>query len=162
MLALRYLELLALTVWIGGLLVLGTIAAPSAFDVVAVRHVADGRALAGAIFGEALRRFHLVSYVCGAIVILTLVARAVLGPRPMRFAIRLGIAVVMLAAAAYSGLVVSTAVARAQAEIGGSPSSLPQGDPRRAAFGRLHAQSTALQLVPILGGLCLIFWETKE
>jgi hypothetical protein len=80
----------------------------------------------------------------------------------MRFAIRLGIAVVMLAAAAYSGLVVSTAVARAQAEIGGSPSSLPQGDPRRAAFGRLHAQSTALQLVPILGGLCLIFWETKE
>jgi hypothetical protein len=162
MLALRYAGLMALTVWVGGLLALGAIAAPSIFDVVAARHVADGRALAGAIFGETLRRFDILSYVCGAIVVGTLAARAVLGPRPMQFAVRLGIALAMLAASAYSGLVVSRSIARMQTEIGVSPSSLPDGDPRRAAFGRLHALSSALQLVPVLGGMLLLFWETKE
>jgi hypothetical protein len=162
MLALRYAGLVGLTVWVGGLLALGAIAAPSIFDVVAARHVADGRALAGAIFGETLRRFHLLSYVCGAIVVGTLAARAVLGPRPMHFAVRLGIALAMLASSAYSGLVVSRSIARIQAEIGVSPSSLPDGDPRRAAFGRLHALSSALELVPVLGGMLLLFWETKE
>jgi hypothetical protein len=160
--ALRYTGLLALVVWIGGLVVLGSVAAPSIFDIVDARHVPDGRIVAGAIFGEAFRRFHLVSYGCGAVVVGTLVARAVLGPRPTRFAVRLAIAVVMVAASAYSGLVVSRAVARAQAEIGVSPSSLPERDPRRVAFGRLHSMSGALQLVPILGGLLLVFWETKE
>ena len=47
MLALRYAGVLALTVWVGGLLVLGAIAAPSIFDVLALRHVADDRLLAG-------------------------------------------------------------------------------------------------------------------
>jgi hypothetical protein len=162
MLALRYAGLLALTVWVGGLLALGAIAAPSIFDVVAARHVAEGRALAGAIFGETLRRFHILSYVCGAIVVGTFAARAVLGPRPMHFAVRLGIVLAMLATSAYSGLVVSRSIARMQAEIGVSPSSLPDSDPRRGAFGRLHALSSALQLVPVLGGMLLLFWETKE
>jgi hypothetical protein len=162
MLALRYVGLIALTVWIGGLLVLGAIGAPAIFEMMDVRHVADGRVLAGAIFGEILRRFHFASYVCGAIVLGTLVARAVLGPRPMHFAVRVGIAVAMVAASAYSGLVVSAAIARMQAEIGAAPSSLPATDPRRAAFGRLHALSTGLELVPVVGGMMLLFWEVKE
>jgi hypothetical protein len=43
-----------------------------------------------------------------------------------------------------------------------APSSLPEGDARRLAFGRLHGLSTALQLVPVLGGLMLMYWEIKE
>ena len=162
MLALRYVGLLALTLWVGGLLVLGAIAAPSIFDVLAVRHVADDRVLAGAIFGETLRRFHLVSYVCGSVVLLTLVIRGVLGPRPIWFAARLGTAFLMLAASAYSGLVVSGQIARIQSEIGVAPSSLPVTDTRRIAFGRLHALSTGLELVPVLGGLLLLFRELKD
>jgi hypothetical protein len=162
MLALRYAGLLALTIWVGGLLVLGTIGAPSIFDVLAARHVPDGRVLAGAIFGETLRRFHLLSYACGLVLLATLVARGVLGPRPRRFAIRLGTACLMLAATVYSGVVVSGQVRRAQARIGASPSMLPEGDPRRAAFGRLHATASGLQLVPIVGGMILLFRELKD
>src|SRR5882672_12705151 len=146
MLVLRYAGVLALTLWVGGLLVLGAIAAPSIFDVLAVRHVADDRVLAGAIFGETLRRFHLLSYVCGFVLLATLLARGILGPRPIWFAARLGTACLMVAATAYSGLVVSSQIARAQAQIGAAPSSLPETDPRRAAFGRLHATSTGLQM----------------
>jgi hypothetical protein len=164
MLALRYAALLAIIVWIGGLVSVGAIAAPSIFEVVALRNIADGRVLAGAIFGEVLRRFHVVSYACGGLILLTLIARAVLGPRPRRFAIRLAIAAVMLGATLYSGLVVSRAIAEVQREIGAnvSPSTLPEGDARRAAFGRLHGRSTMLQLVPLAGGMLLVFWELKD
>jgi uncharacterized protein DUF4149 len=161
MLALRYAGLLALTVWVGGLLVLGTIGAPAIFDV-AARQVVDDRVLAGAIFGEMLRRFHPLSYVCGFVLLGTLLARGVLGPRPRKFAIRLSTAFLMVAATAYSGLILSGQIRRAQATIGMAPSSLPETDPRRVAFGRLHATATGLQLVPILGGLILLFRELKD
>jgi Domain of unknown function (DUF4149) len=162
MLVLRYAGLLALTLWVGGLVVLGGIAAPSIFDVLAVRHVPDERLLAGAIFGEALRRFHLLSYACGVVLIASLLARGVLGPRPLKFAVRLGVACVMLIATLYSGIVVSSQIAKAQAAIGGAPSSLPEGDARRVAFGRLHALSTGLLTVPLVGGLLLLFRELRD
>jgi hypothetical protein len=162
MLALRYLALVALTLWVGGLLALGTTAAPSIFDVLAARAVPDSRALAGAIFGETLRRFHLITYVCGAALLVALIARRVLGPRPTRFGVRFAIAALMLAAMVYSGAVISARIAGLQAEIGAAPSSLPADDARRAAFGRLHATSSALQVVPVIGGLALLFWELKD
>jgi hypothetical protein len=164
MLALRYAALLAIAVWIGGLLVLGGIAAPAIFDVVALRSVAEGRVLSGAIVGEAFRRFHLVSYGCGGVILLTLLTRAVLGPRPRRFSIRVGIAAVMLGAALYSGLVISRTIERLHQQIGTgvAVSSLPETDARRIEFGRLHARSTLIQLVPLLGGLVLLFWELKD
>ena len=162
MLALRFAGVVALTLWVGGLLVLGGIAAPSIFDVLAAHHVTNDRVIAGAVFGEILRRFHLLSYGCGFVLLASLIARGVLGPRPIWFAARVGTACLMVAATAYSGLVVSSQIARAQAEIGGAPSALPEGDPRRAAFGRLHATSTGLQMVPLLGGLLLLFRELKD
>ena len=162
MLALRYVALLALVVWIGGLAVLGAIAAPVAFDVTAARHLPDARVVAGALFGEMLRRFTLVSYGAGIVLLLTLFVRRILGPRPHRWGIRTAIASLMLLASAYAGIVVASRITTIQREIGVAPSSLPEGDPRRTEFGGLHALSTALQLVPMLGGLALIFWEIKE
>ena len=161
MLPLRYLAALTLVIWIGGILALGAIAAPSIFDVLATQPD-GGRLLAGALFGEILRRFHLVSYAAGALLLGSLLLRRVLGPAPRRFAWRLGIAAVMLSATAYSGLVVAARIARIQAEIGVAPSSLPAGDARRVEFGWLHGVSTALQLIPVVGGLMLMYWEIKE
>jgi len=163
MLALRYAGLLALTLWVGGLVVLGAIGAPAIFAVLAARHVAGDRVIAGAIFGEILGRFHLLAYACGVVLLGSLVARGVMGPRPIMFAVRLAIAFVMLIATAYSGLIVSANIARVQAEIGAAaPSSLAPEDPRRVAFGRLHALSTGLAVVPVLGGLFLLFRELKD
>lgn len=162
MLALRFAALVALTLWVGGLIVLGAIAAPSIFDVTAARGIADDRVVAGAIFGEAFRRFHLLSYGCGCLLFVTLAARAVLGPRPVYLAARLTLVIVMLIAAGYSGLVLTGDIESLRAEIGVAPSSLSEDDPRRAAFGRLHALSTALQLIPVLGGLALMVFELKD
>jgi hypothetical protein len=162
MLALRYAALVAAALWVGGLVVLGAVAAPSAFDTIAARGLSDGRVVAGAVVGEALRRFHLLSYACGAIIIGSLLVRAALGPRPAHFAARFGIACAMLATSLVSGIVISGRIEVARLEAGGAPSALPEGDPRRATFGRLHAVSTLLQLVPVAGGLALLYRELTD
>jgi len=68
----------------------------------------------------------------------------------------------MLAATAYAGIVVTGQIHEVQRTMNVPPSSLPENDPRRIEFGRLHGLSTSLQLVPLLGGLALIYWELKE
>ena len=161
MLALRYAAMLALVLWTGGIIALGGLAAPTLFDVLGSRS-GDSRALAGVLFGEMMGRFHTVAYVCGAVLIASLTFRAILGPRPRHFAVRLAASAVMLGTTAYSGLVVSPRIEQAQRTLGVSPSTLPEADPRRIEFGRLHGLSTSLQLVPVLGGLFLIFWELKD
>ncbi len=162
MLALRYAALVAAALWTGGLLALGIFAAPAIFDIIAARGVADGRVLAGAIFGEALRRFQLFSYACGAILIGSLVLRAALGPRPAQTGPRITVAAVMLGTALFSGIYLTSRIERVRADAGGAPSALAADDPRRVTFGRLHAASTILQIVPMLGGLALLFWELRD
>jgi hypothetical protein len=162
MLALRYAALVAAALWVGGLVTLGAVAAPSIFDTIASRGISDGRVLAGAIVGEAFRRFHVLGYACGGILIGSLVLRAALGPRPAHFAVRLGIACAMLATSLFSGIVISGRIERARLEAGGAPSSLPEGDPLRTTFGRLHALSTLLLIVPVAGGLALLYRELTD
>ena len=162
MLALRYAALLAIVIWVGGLVALGAMAAPSVFDVMAARHVPDGRLLAGAVFGDTLRRFHLITYGCGVLLLVSLVARAALGPRPAHAAIRLAVSLLMLAATLYSGIVLTSRIEALQQAIGVAPSSLPETDPRRLAFNRLHGESSAIQLLPLAGGLLLLMFEMKD
>lgn len=169
MLVLRYAYVLALAAWLGGMLVLGAIVAPSIFQALPALEPHDGRALAGAAFGAALARFHVLAYVAGAVVILTLVAMALLGPRPRSFAVRTTIAAVMLGIALYSGIVVLGEIDGIQQELAtlsGShttlPSQLPAGDARRVRFDSLHQLSTRLMTANIIGALVLLFWEARE
>jgi len=162
MFLLRYVALLALVVWVGGLVALGGIAAPATFDVMAARQVADGRVLAGAVFGEILRRFFLASMGAAAVILVSLVLRRILGPKPRHFGWRAGILLLMIASSVYAGIFVAGRIAAIQSSMTVAPSSLPESDPRRVEFGRLHATSSALQLVPLVGGLALIFWELRE
>jgi hypothetical protein len=162
MLLLRFVALLALVVWVGGLVALGAVAAPAAFEVMAGLQVPNGRFVAGALFGAMLSRFFLIS--CGAAIVLlgSLTLRRILGPKPRHYGIRAGLLVLMLGSTVYAGTVVAGRIAGIQASLGTAPSTLPATDPVRIEFGRLHMLSTALQLVPLLGGLALIFWELKE
>src|SRR6266581_4503567 len=89
------------------------------------------RLLAGAVFGEILRRFSFVSYAAGVILLGTLVVRAILGPRPRRFAWRAVVVLLMLAATAYAAIVVAGHIHQLQLAMGVAPSSLPVTDPRR-------------------------------
>jgi len=146
------------------MVVLGAVVAPATFEALPAREPETGRALAGAVFGASLLRFHWVSYACGIVTVLALGAMAALGPRPKAFAIRLAIATAMLGVAVYSGVVVLGGIDRVQREIGRgvAVSSLPATDERRVRFDRLHELSTSLMLVNIGAALVLLVWHARE
>ena len=131
------------------------------FDVLGARG-ADGRALAGAVVGETLRRFHLVAMAARRSCSLSLAARGVLGPRPRRFALRVAGLLVMVAADVYAGAGRWRRRSPRAADARRRPVDLAERDPRRVEFGRLHGLSMSLQLVPFLGGLALLFFELKD
>jgi hypothetical protein len=162
MFALRYAALAAIALWAGGIVILGGVAAPATFETLAARGVAEHRVVGGAVFGEVLRRFHFVTYGCAAVLFLSLLLRAALGPRPAYSGIRLAILGVMLACTLYSGLVLAGQIDVVRAAAGGAPSALAEHDPRRVEFARLHQFSTILQLIPVAGALALLFWEARD
>jgi hypothetical protein len=82
MLAVRYVTLAALVVWLGGMVTLALITAPSAED---------------------LRSFQLVGYACGAIIFVCLFVIKFIGPPPHDVFRRAGLVAVMMAVAIYAG-----------------------------------------------------------
>ncbi len=162
MLAVRYVYVLALVVWLGGMLLLGAIVAPTTFQVLQAGDPVSGRALAGALFGSTLARFHYVAYGSGALLILALGVMRVLGPKPAAYAVRTLIAAAMLGVALYSGVIVLGRIDRLQQDAGILLSRLPAGDARRVEFDALHLRSTQLMMANIAGALILLYWEAKE
>src|SRR5204862_4294856 len=137
---------LALALWLGGAVAIGSIVAPAAF---AVLNAGD----AASLVGETLRRFHVVTYVAGAILVAALAGMALVGPRPRGFAWRMLIAGLMLAATLASGLWVDHRIRTLREEIGAPVSSLARDDARRVTFGQLHGLSTLLMGFTVLGGV---------
>jgi hypothetical protein len=86
--ALRYVYVLALSIWFGGIIIIGGVAAP--------------------VSAEVLHRFFVVSYIAGVLLLASLVAMALLGPRPSGFAARLLVAVLMVAVTVYAGSALHT------------------------------------------------------
>jgi hypothetical protein len=58
---LRFAYALALALWLGGMIVLGAIVAPSLFSTLGTLDPATGRAVAGEAFGAVLVRFHYLA-----------------------------------------------------------------------------------------------------
>jgi hypothetical protein len=162
MLAVRYLALAALVVWLGGMVVLGLLVAPSTFGVLQASDPVSGRILAAAVFGEILRRFHLLAYACGVILFVCLFVIKFIGPPPHGFPMRVGIVALMLGLALYSGVPVSRGIAQLQSQVSGPISRLPETDPRRVRFDRLHWMSTMLMTLNVGLGSVLLFWYARE
>jgi hypothetical protein len=89
MVAVRYIALAALVVWVGGMIALPLLVAP---------------AVHGAAIGEVWHRYQLLAYACGATVFVSLFVMKFVGPPPHAFPLRAAIVFVMLLLAAYSGL----------------------------------------------------------
>lgn len=160
----RALHSLALAVWLGGMTVLGVVVAPSAFQVLQAREAAHGRVLAAAVFGTVLDRFQFLAYGCAAVVLVTLWLMRWLAPRTAGLLPRAALAAGLLAVALYTGYGVYPEVEQVQAQIGAgvSPSTLEATDPRRVRFDALHARSTRLMQLNLIGTVILLAWHTHS
>jgi hypothetical protein len=162
MLAVRYISLTALVVWLGGMVILGLLVAPSTFGVLQAADPANGRVLAGAVFGTILRRFHFVAYACGTILFLSLFVMKFVGPPPQAWVARAAIVFLMLLLSLYSGVPVTREIESIQSQISGPVSHLPEKDSRRVRFNQLHRTSTTLMTINMGLGLLLLFWYVRE
>ena len=158
----RYLYVVALVSWVGGLIVAGAIVAPSVFGVLQGWNAAEGRVLAGQVFGEVLLRLTWLSYAMGAVMFVTLTLHRLLGARPVKYGVRVGIMALMLVMMFATGWYIIPQVNAIQAQVGGPVNALPESDARRAEFDRLHGLANMLFSITALGGLALCFWEARE
>jgi hypothetical protein len=162
MVVLRVASLVVLSLWTGGLAVLGFVAAPAIFNVLGNQAPAGGRELAGLVFGAVFTRFQSWVWVLGGLLILLLFARALLGPRPRHLGWRLWTVAGMLAISLYTAFGLSPHIDRIRRDTSGSISSLPDTDPVKQEFGRLHGLSNILMLVTLAGGIGLLAIETTD
>lgn len=162
MVLLRYLYVVALVLWVGGLIVAGALVAPSVFGVLQAWNASEGRVLAGQVFGEVLVRLTWLSYAMGVIMFITLTLHRLLGARPPRYGIRVGIMGVMMAMMFAMGFYIIPQVNAIQAHVTGPVSALAESDARRIEFNRLHGLSNILFSITAIGGLALCWWESRE
>ena len=121
---------LLLSAWLGASVLVATVVAPAAFAVL------PSRSLAGALVGRVLPVVFTAGIAVAALGLWldrTDVGRA--------FGVRRGALVAIAVACAVAQFVVAPRIERVRREIDGPIERLAQSDPRRAAFGRLHAIS---------------------
>lgn len=119
-----------LSAWLGAAVLLATVVAPAAFAVL------PSRTLAGALVGRVLP----VVFIAGLIVALASLWLDS-GDRGRAIRVRRAMLVVAAVSCAAAQFAVGPRIERVRKEIAGPVEHLSPDDPRRIAFGRLHAAS---------------------
>ena len=158
----RFVSNLLTSLWIGGLLALGYVAAPAAFAVLAAHDPSAGRALAGELFGVTLVRAQHFLIGAGILQAVMLNVRAALGPRPLQFKIQLAIVLLMMGLTGYSAFVIAPKIERVRLAAHGPIAALAADDRAKAEFGRLHGWSNGLMALTLIGAVSLMWFDRRE
>ena len=152
----RYLMLLSLIVWLGGLIFFSFVLAPTVFSVLPTRH------LAGSVVSRSLSGLHWIGIVSGIVFLITsmLYSRLHAGsahplaPRHILLYIMLGLTVI-------SQFGISPRMATLRASMP-ETNSVAATDPVRVQFNALHAWSTRLEGGVLLLGLVLVYLTAQQ
>jgi uncharacterized membrane protein len=142
-LTLHFLHTLALGLWIGGSVALGSLTAPAVFGLV------PDRSLAGRIMARVFRRFDRILLLCAATLIVTsAVMMALYGRMSQWYAIEYVCIGMMSASLLYTTVLVSPRIRRLRRE----------GKTEGSAFERLHRTSElAMQFNLVCAIVALLF-----
>lgn len=148
---LRFLMLLSLVVWIGGLIFFAFVLAPTAFQVLPNTH------LAGNVVGRALGKLHWIAIVCGILFLAAslLYSRITVGEAHL-FALRHLLVIVMLGLTCLSQFWIIRRMDVLRAQVGDF-ASVALDNPLRMQFDALHAWSTRVEGAVLLLGLVAIY-----
>ena len=162
---LRFLEMLALSLWVGGIVFLFFIGAPGAFQMLPAHD-------AGSLVGVMLTRLHLLGYFAALIFLAVRVIGALLAPPSDSFSraallVRPAVLVVLvmflLTVVSQQGVRPRIDAARAEMiATSGTVERAPQDSPLRAGFDRLHRISVQLESAVLLLGFAAIFLSARE
>ena len=153
---LRFFMLLALVVWIGGIIFFAFAVAPTVFKVLPTRH------LAGAVVTRSLGILHWMGIVCGFVFLITSMINSYSARgAPYPFAPRHLLVYIMLALTAISQFVVSAKMLALRTAMG-EIDLVPIDDARRIAFNQLHVWSTRLESGVLILGLIVLFLVARR
>jgi uncharacterized membrane protein len=150
---LRFLMLLSLVVWLGGLIFFAFVLAPTVFSP----GLLPSRQMAGSIVGRSIDRLHYVAIVSGTVFLIAsmLYSRIASGnARPL--AARHVLVVLMLLLTVISQFAISPKMHAIRAEAG-VIDDLPPDNPRRMEFDRLHMWSEKFEVAVLLLGLVALY-----
>jgi len=148
---LRFLMLLSLIVWIGGLVFFAFAVAPSAFAILPTRH------LAGALVGRTLGILHWIGIFSGLVFLASsLLYSQLTRGTPHAFAARNVLIVLMLALTLVSQFGIIPRMDTLRASIG-EIDSVPPDNPARVQFDALHVWSTRVEGGVLLLGLVVVY-----
>ena len=152
---LRYLMLLSLVVWIGGLIFFAFVLAPTAFQVLPNTH------LAGNVVARALARLHWIAIVCSIVFFATsLLNRYLTGRATHIYTLLNFLVLVMLALTMISQFVIIPRMDVLRAQVGDF-TTVPLDNAARMQFDALHVWSTRVEGAVLLVGLVAVYLITN-
>jgi uncharacterized membrane protein len=156
---LRFLMLLSLVVWIGGLIFFAFVLAPTAFNIPAVL---PNTHLAGNVVRIALSKLHWIAIVSGLVFLISslLYSRLTDGTAHV-FAARHVLLCAMLALTLISQFGIMPRMDTLRASLG-EVSAAPIDNPERIQFDALHVWSTRVESAVLLLGLVVAYLTAQQ
>jgi uncharacterized membrane protein len=148
---LRFLYLLSLVVWVGGIVFFSFVGAPSTFQAVPVD-------MAGRVVAKIFPRYYLVGFVAGLVALAAFLGLARMSGQwgALRVAHAL-LLTAMLGTGLYAGTVVQRQATAVRQQIGSFEERSQARPELRAEFDRLHRLAVVLNGVVLVLGLVVIF-----
>jgi uncharacterized membrane protein len=154
----RFLLLLSLVVWVGGIIFFAFVVAPTVFHP----GILPSRQLAGAVVSRSLGILHWMGVTCGFVFLITSMVQSrfttgVAAPFAARNLLVYGmIALTLISIFAISGPMLAL---RNDMDF---IDNIPQSDARRVEFNRLHQWSTRVESTVLLLGLAVIYLTARR
>ena len=154
----RFLQLLSLVVWIGGIAFFAFVLAPTVFHP----GILPSRQLAGQVVSRSLGILHWIGLTCGVVFLIAsmLDSQIATGFTPV-FAARNLLVFVMIVLTLISMFAISTRMLELRNDMV-FIDNVSHDDPRRVEFNRLHEWSTRLEGAVLLLGLGVIFLTARR
>ena len=156
---LRFVMVLSLVVWIGGLIFFAFVLAPTAFTI---PDVLPNTHLAGNVVGRALGKLHWIAIFSGVIFLLSslLYSRITDGTAHV-FAARHVVLCLMLALTLVSQFGIMPRMDTLRVSLG-DVNSAPVDNPERVQFDALHEWSTRVEGAVLLLGLVVVYLTARS
>ena len=154
----RFLMLLSLVVWVGGIIFFAFVVAPTVFHP----GILPSRHLAGAVVSRSLGILHAIGLTCGLVFLVTsMIESQVITGSVAPFAGRNLLVYVMIVLTLVSMFAISSRMLNLRNDMV-FIDNVPDDDPRRVEFNRLHEWSTRLESGVLLLGLAVIFLTSRR
>jgi hypothetical protein len=146
---LRFIYLLSIALWIGGMAFFSFLAAPSIFKALP-------RDEAGKVVSDIFPKYYWQGIICGAIALAASVALGVRERWNMLLIVRTVMIGVMMLGILYSVVILQPKIQTVKAQIA-SFETLAPTEPLRLEFGRLHGRSFSVNAAVLLLGVIVVF-----